>query len=128
MRGGGAINITPGRTGFHDRDTPLGVDLHAAHQRKVDHHAAVGHGVPGNAVSATAHRDLGAGGYGVTHRRHDVVAGAAPQDDTWPLVDQTVEDLSRLVVVGGVRVDRLADEVRHRGGREWHRFLRVLQA
>ena len=43
----------PGR-----RPAPAGVDVHAAHQRQVDHQPAVGDGSAGDVVAATAHRDL----------------------------------------------------------------------
>ena len=52
-----AVDIAPGGSTLDPGVPPFGIDAHAAHQRKIDHHAAVAHGVAGNIVGAAADRD-----------------------------------------------------------------------
>ena len=50
------VDVRPERAALHVRQASLGVDLHAAHRREVDQHAAVDRRQPGDRVAAAAHR------------------------------------------------------------------------
>ena len=127
MAGGDQVDVAPGCAGLDDRDSVPCVNDYAAHEREVDEDTAIGAGVPGDAVPAAPHRDLGSGADGVADGGDNVGAGAAAQHNGRPLVDQAVEDLPRRVVVGAVGMDHVAGEAGHRD-RSCHRRIRPWRA
>ena len=79
----------------------LGVDLQGVHVGQVEHDAAVGGAVPGQAVAAAANRQLQPGLACQRHHLGHVAGVGGPDDDRRPAVDAAVEHGPRLIV-GGV--------------------------
>ena len=119
VRAGGAVVLIPGDTALADRPAPTRVDGHPAHEREVDHQAAIRDGSTGHVVAAASHRDLEAAVAPEVHGVADVGDVVAPRDDPWALVDQPVVDGTHIVIAAIRRAQDRAVEgtdqlIRHR--------------
>ena len=106
---GGRRGVVAGRDpGLGPRRPAVGVDLDRVHPGEVEDDPALGRAVPGPAVAAASHRELGAR----LPRQHDdagdvgCVAGA--HDRRGPAVEAGEDDAARVVVPGVVRADHVA--------------------
>jgi hypothetical protein len=76
----------------------LGVDLHAVHQREVNHQDMVSDRFAGDAVPASAHADGDVIFAGEADRSHDVRDAVGADDSCRVTVDHAVPDATSLVV------------------------------
>ena len=105
------VVLVPRRTALHPGPPPGRVDVAAPHRCQIDHHAALGDGLAGDAVPATASRDLEPLRAGEAHRVHDVGRVGAPGDKRRSLVDVTIVNGPHRVVASVIRPDELPGEL-----------------
>jgi len=109
---GGGVIVGPGRTRLGAGHALVGVDHDVAHQRKIEQDPAVTCGEAGEAVPAAAHGQQQSGVSREVHGGDDIIRRPAPRDHGRPLVDRSVPDRARFVVVVVVRHQRYARESR----------------
>jgi hypothetical protein len=97
------IDVEPERSTLHARPAPLGVDADGAHETQIDRERAVGHGMPRDAMTATAHSDREVGIHGELDGGGHPCSRARLHDHRWPVVDERVEHASGVVVFRGAR-------------------------
>jgi hypothetical protein len=76
------------------------VNPHAAHERHIEHQAAIAHGKSRNIVTAALDGQAKAVLAREVHARHHVGHAEAACDERRPTVDHGVPDRTRLVVAG----------------------------
>ena len=101
------IDVPERRTSFDVRDPPFGVHPDAAHSREIDHHASFGYGGTCHVVAAPTHGNLEVVITGKVDRCDDIRDSLAPDDEPRTLVDQTVPNPARLLVIGVFRSDQI---------------------
>ncbi len=119
-----AVEVAERAAGLGARGPRRGVDRHAAHEREVDHQAAVADGEAGDVVAAAAHRDqeLMVARAKRTAGTTSAVPSAAHDQARAP-VDHRVPDPARLVVVGVLRAEHGAAESAPEGLQDLRRDL-----
>ena len=93
-----AVDIAPQGSALDAGDPRVGVDLDAAHEREIDHHAAVGAREARDGVTATADGHLDLVLAGEVHRVDDIRRSRALHDEGRVIGLHGVERTSHLVV------------------------------
>ena len=94
-----AVDVGPRTATLRPDGAPLRIDPDAAHEREVDHDAVVADCRPGDVVPAAAHRQGQVVLPGEVHGGDDIGRAGTHDDDERSLVDHSVPDAPRLVVV-----------------------------
>jgi hypothetical protein len=92
---GRRVEIEPRRTAIGTGSPDVAVDLHSAHQRQIDHHAALADAVFGGVVPTSAHGDLQRVRPGEGKGPPHVADIETTHDHGRPTVDQGVEAAAR---------------------------------
>jgi len=92
------VELGEERPAAHAGSPPLGVDLRAAHPRKIDHDPVVARREARDAVATAPDRDDELLLPGETERRDDVFGARRPHDQRRPPVDHAVPDRTRRVI------------------------------
>jgi hypothetical protein len=99
------VELTQQRAAARPHRACSRVDLDRVHEREVDHQPVVAHGVPGDGVSAAAHRDGQIPFPRETDGLDDIVRARAPGDERRSPVDGAVPDAAGFVVAFLARSD-----------------------
>jgi len=94
---GRRVEIEPGRTAIGAGGPGVAVDLDPAHQRQIDHQAALADAVSGGVVPASAHGHLQRARPGEVKSPRHVAGIEATHDHGRPAVDQRVEAAARRI-------------------------------
>ena len=84
------------------------IDAHALHAGQIDHQAIVACAQAAAVVAAAAHRQQQLLVAGEIDGRNHVAHVRTAHDERRPLVDHTVVDLARFLIIGFARRDKLA--------------------
>ena len=123
---GGPVELAQGGAAADPCGACLRVDLHAVHRREVDHQPVLAGAQPGAVVATAAHRQRQVALARERDRPGDVARTAAARDQRRPLVDRSVVDGPRLLVLGVLRPDQPAFEAGRPGARDLRRAAHAL--
>src|SRR5215216_1239205 len=94
----GQVELAPEDPAGRTHGAPYRIYSNRLHEREIDHDAAVAHGVAGNGVPTSPHRDEQVTLAGEAHGRDNVIGARAASDERRIAVDGAIPDAPRLVV------------------------------